>query len=162
MISPTTPGGRASRSASVGARGLGLVVLMAHLEGSTGGAVLAESPIAAPDLQVYSSHAGHGRVDLETTPGATARGAISTPHHRQAPGLHLGPAPARPFHAHPPPASIGTNRRRKPQGDRFAESSMRKRGCEILAVRNTAVSLLRSHRAPKSHSRGQGFDPPWL
>lgn len=35
MISPTMPGGRASRSASVGARGLGLVVLMGYREGST-------------------------------------------------------------------------------------------------------------------------------
>src|SRR5215468_2811180 len=60
------------------------------------------------------------------------------------------------------PASVGTNRRRKPQGDRFAGSSTRIRGCEIRAVRNMAVSLARDCRAPKSHSRGQGFDPPWL
>jgi hypothetical protein len=33
MISPTMPGGRASRSASVGVLGLGLVVLMAYLGG---------------------------------------------------------------------------------------------------------------------------------
>src|ERR1041385_2986953 len=92
MISPTTPGGRASRSASVGARGLGLVVLMTHREGSTGGAVLAGPRSPRPICSSPPSHAGHCLIDLETTPGATEARDPPRPHHL-VPGSHLGTSP---------------------------------------------------------------------
>ncbi|HEU4731701.1 MAG TPA: PAS domain S-box protein [Kofleriaceae bacterium] len=109
MISPTTPGGRASRSASVGARGPGLVVLMAHREGSTGGAVLAGSPIAAPHLQVDfesrrsrpSRPRGHAR--------RQARRAIS-PAPSPGAGIAPGTSPARRTPHRRRAASTGTSR----------------------------------------------------
>src|ERR1051325_5036128 len=89
MISPTTPGGRASRSASVGARGLGLVVLMALNEGSTGGAVLAGPDRCAPSASTSSR-------DLETTPRHCEARDVH-PRHRLASGSHVESARARPF-----------------------------------------------------------------